>query len=158
MQIDKINTNFNNNKPAFKKMIIIKPEIWPAEVLDSFVKNKEVQELTKDWAKKGEDLTACCLCDSNSGIITMFKNTVLVHTLRAKNKADLQYCVRNFLRKDVKTHQISKEEQQRLDNVNKYIDEFNKTLEGQAKQTATKTEKRDKKPGLLSRIKKIFGK
>ena len=129
MRIDKINTNFNNNKPSFKKMIIIKPEIWPTEVLDSFVKNKEVQELTKDWAKKGDNLSACCIYDSNKGIITMFKNTGLVHILEAKSVNKLQKCVQNFTRKDIKKPLISKEKQEKLNSVNKYVDEFNKSIE-----------------------------
>ena len=147
MKIDKINAN---NKPVFKKMIIAKPEIWPAEVLDSFVKNKEIQELTRDLASKNRDLTACCICNAKSGIITLFNNLDLIHKFEANGAKNLQKQVEQFSRKDIKRHFISKEEQDRLDNVQKYVEEFNKTLELRPQTDKPKKEK--------SFWKKFFGK
>lgn len=127
MRVENVNTS--GCKPSFKKMIIAKPEIWPAEILDTFVKNKEVQELTKDFAGAGKDLTAACICGDRRCLVTLFKGLDLVHSVLGESVPVLQKNVETFSRKDLKINLRSGKEQKRLDDINRYVDEFNKSLE-----------------------------
>ena len=52
-----------------------------------------------------------------------------VHTIEAKDNLTLQKNTENFSRKDIVGLSISKEDKERLDSINNYIDEFNKTLD-----------------------------
>ena len=126
MQVEKVNKNTASLN--FQKMIIVKPQIWPVEVLDTFVKNKEVQEVTKAWAAEGKDLMACCLCGDCNNLVTVFKGSELAHTLWGKTVALLQKNVETFSRKDLKINRLSEREQKRLDDIERYVDTFNKSI------------------------------
>lgn len=132
MRIDNISiTSFNdiNNRPVFKKMQIVKPEVWPLEVLDVFVKNKDVQNLAKDWSKENKNLLAFCIGDMEKYLLTISKELKLIYTLQADNIQDMIKIVKDFRKNDIDTVEISKEKKKKLDNIKKYIDEFNKDLE-----------------------------
>lgn len=132
MRIDNISrTSFNdiNKRPAFKKMQIVKPEIWPLEVLDVFVKNNDVQNLARDWAKENKNLLAFCIGDKGKYLLTISKELKLMYTLQADKIQDMIKIVKDFRKNDVDTVEISKEKKEKLDNINKYIDEFNKDFE-----------------------------
>ena len=123
MKVGKIGTT----TPTFKKMVIAKPELWPAEVLDSFIKNKEVQELTKDFAAENKDLIACCLCNKIRGLVAIYKDLERICEIKAEGVQNLQKKVTDFTRKKLQNPFI-KEEQERLESAKKYVDEFNKGL------------------------------
>ena len=135
----RINSISQEKSPNFKKMIIVKPEEWQADVLDSFIKNKDIQTLTKDWAKEGKDLFATFYNDSPFlKAVAIFKDLDMVTMITAK-KENLPKIVAEFTRKDIKiAPPRSKDAQDRLDNAVKYVDEFNKSLE-----------KKDEKPSSL---------
>lgn len=134
MRVEKIGLN---NETSFKKLKIVSPEMWPAEVLDTFVKNKEVQELAKEWDAKNKDLSGCYYGGARRAIVNIFMDLDIVHTIEAKDNFTLQKNTEKFSRKDIVIPRTSKEDQERLDNVNNYIDEFNKTLSGENKQPQT---------------------
>ncbi len=132
MRIDKINiinTNSENNKINFKKMQIVKPEIWPLDVLDVFVKNKDVQQLTKDWAKDNENLIAFCIGGVGKYILTISKGLKLMYTLESNTLEDMQSIVQEFRINDFNPLQMGKEKKDKLDSIKSYIDEFNKNFE-----------------------------
>lgn len=131
MRIDKINiinTNSENSKINFKKMQIVKPEIWPLEVLDVFVKNKDIQQLTKDWAKDNENLIAFCIGGLEKYILTISKGLKLMYTLESNTLEGMQSIVHEFRQNDFNSLQMSKEKKEKLDSIKSYIDEFNKSL------------------------------
>lgn len=154
MKVGKIGTT----TPTFKKMVIVKPENWPAEVLDNFIKNKEVQELTKDFAAENRDLTACCICSERRGLVTIFKNLALFHEIEADSIQNLQKKVTDFTRKNIKFPFLSKEEQERLDSAKKYVDEFNKTLEPNTNKPLHLEQEEIKPPKEQSFRKRLFKK
>ncbi len=132
MKINSISTipqDDRTSAPNFKQMKIVKPGDWNADVLDIFVKNKEVQNLTKEWAKDGKDLGACFYNDFNKFGVTIFKDLDIVHSITSGCIDTLKKNVAEFCKKDIKVAPPrSKEAQERLDNTIKYIDEFNKSL------------------------------
>lgn len=135
----RINSISQEKSPNFKKMIIVKPEEWQADVLDSFIKNKDIQTLTKDWAKEGKDLSGCFHDGLLEKGVAIFKNLDIVHKINSKTIENLTKGVAEFTRKDIKiAPPRSKDAQDRLDNAVKYVDEFNKSLE-----------KKDEKPSSL---------
>ncbi len=61
MKVDKIpdyNFSRSTNQPVFTALKIREPQLWEKEVLDSFVKDKEVQKIVKSFENIGIDLSA----------------------------------------------------------------------------------------------------
>ncbi len=138
MRINKINSNYN--EPSFKKMNIVNSQSWPVEILDSFVKNKDIQELTKEWAKENKNLSACFIRNSTSGMVSIYKNIEHVCSIYSRIE-NLQKCVQEFSKNSIKSNN-SENLSPKYKEIEKYIDDFNHTIdENQKAEKFNKTTK-----------------
>lgn len=61
MEVNRISCYHNKQKlisPAFTALRIKEPQVWEKDVLDSFVKNSEIQKIVKSFENIGVDLSA----------------------------------------------------------------------------------------------------